>query len=139
MAQHLQIRSEKMLNPTILNTLAEAGQDSGKDVVMKLFLFFTVSVIFFVLGFLSQQRKGGRGKWMKHVFGWLPVIAGIWMMLDYFRFATDRFNTESLSMNPSQVGIYRAAPFIALTFGILLSLLGFFLDRRSQNRVSDIL
>ena len=128
-----------MLNPMILDTLAEAGTDTGKDVVMKLFLFFTVSVIFFVLGYLSQQRKGGRGKWMKHVFGWLPVIAGIWMMMDYFRYANENFNVQALGMNSNQVGIYKAAPFIALSFGLLLSLLGFFLDRRSQNRVSDIL
>ncbi|MBL8060010.1 MAG: hypothetical protein JNK63_04755 [Chthonomonas sp.] len=123
----------------ILNTYAQAGVDTGKDIVLKLFLFFTVAVIFFVLGYLSQLRKGNKRKWLKHVFGWLPVIAGIWMMLDYFRFATDSFNTEALTMNSSQIGLYKAAPFIALVFGLLLSAIGFFLDRRSENQVSDIL
>lgn len=128
-----------MPTPLILNTLSEAGTDTGKDVFLKLFLFFTVAVIFFVLGFLSQQRKAGRGKWLKYVFGWIPVIVGIVMMWGYNRYANDGFNTEATGMNAGQIGIYKAAPFVALGFGIILTAIGLFLDRRPRSRVEDLL
>ena len=128
-----------MLKPLILNTLAQAGTDTGKDVLIKLFLFFVVAVIFFSLGYLSQQRKRGKGKWLKFVFGLLPVAAAVIFTMDYFRYANDGFNIKATGMNVSQIGLYKFAPFIALIFGILLLGLGIFLDRKADNRAEDIL
>lgn len=128
-----------MPDTIILNSLAEAGIDTGRDVILKLIMFFIVAVILFVVSYLSQTRKGGRHKWMKYVFGLLPVAAGIGMMMDYFRYATNAFNVSALGMNSNQVGIYKAAPFICLGFGVILAIIGVFLDRSTHGRVEDIL
>lgn len=128
-----------MLNPQFLNTLADAGTSSGKELLTQLFLFFLVAVIFFVLGYLSQQRKNGKGKWLKFVFGLLPVIACFIFSIDYYRWATDSFNIKATGMNAGQQTMYKLSPVMAIVFGIALVIVGIVLDRRATNNVDDIL
>ncbi len=128
-----------MMIAPLLQTFAEAGTDTGKDVMIRLILFFMVAVIFFVLGFLGQQRRNGRGKWVKYVFGLLPMAACIWYTMDYFNWASSEFNISATGMNSSQETMYKASPFIALALAIGLVIIGIIADRRSAANVGDVL
>ncbi len=122
-----------------VNMLAQVETMTGRALIMRIALFVIVAAIFFVVGVLSQQRKRGKGRWIKYIFGLLPLIAGIWFSMDFFWFANDGFNKGSGLLNDNREVLFKAAPFVCLTFALLVVIGGIIIDRKQDEQTSDML
>ncbi|MBN8689843.1 MAG: hypothetical protein J0L72_03510 [Armatimonadetes bacterium] len=118
---------------SVLNSsFAQAGQLDGTGLLMRLILFYAVGGIFFVLGYLSQLKKGKR--WSKFVFGGLPMLAAVFFSWEYFTFSLDDFHRATGIMAGNREVIYKISPFVSMVMLALVIVVGIFLDRRESQR-----
>lgn len=130
---------ENMIFQALTTSLASVDQMDGTALVMRLMMFFIPAIIFFVLGALAQQRKRGKGKWVKYVFGLAPVIAATIFTLDFFRFSMDSFAKASGVVNQSREVLFRASPFICVAVALALIVAGVIVDRKIDDQARDVL
>lgn len=123
----------------LTSTIAQAGELTGTQLLLRLIMFYFVGIILFVVGIASQQRRNGKGRWIKYVFGTLPIVGAIFFSMEYFQFSLDSFNRSAGILNDQREVLYRASPFISLGVLAIMIVGGIIADKRFNDRNIDLI